>query len=389
MVNLIRKYGLYFTAVLLSVVICGYVILGNVNKNGVATEIRTVTMERNVEYLKYFDEYEIVEKENSAEFLGTLPFDEKLLTSFDNVSLNDVDDYKDCDININCTFDTDKMQFTLRMALVDVDGNVIDEENTVTDAFVTENGRLDAYIEIGDETYLLSECRAKLVNAVDDCGFFDWLLVPFMPAIVIVYAVTSESAEQIRAKSNYEYNKELEAAGNGVNYGNYITDQSEHSRTGYNSANYRFGFTTFDGVGCEVASVYNLLISLNKTEMLSETIHNFEVWAIELSIGWGNLGSNPNEIYRYLDKKGIGYKKYTSYSSFKSALEQRGSCKFIMSTWNKGGVTSGLHTYYCFKTSDTEIRSYNMRSRTTYETHTNIDDVYSYGGNFIVAYIIN
>ena len=60
-----------------------------------------------------------------------------------------------------------------------------------------------------------------------------------------------------------------------------------------------------------------------------------------------------------------------------------------MSTWNKGGVTSGLHTYYCFKTSDTEIRSYNMRSRTTYETHTNIDDVYSYGGNFIVAYIIN
>lgn len=386
MVNLIKKHWVCFIAVLLTVAICGYMVLCNVNKGGVAAEIRTVTMKRNVEYLKYFNEYEIVEKENSAEFFGTVPFDKELISTFDNVDIDEVDNYEDYKVVIDCKFDIDEMQFTLYTAIIDIEGNIIDEEYTVTDAFVTENGRLDAYIEIGDETYLLSEYRARLGNAVDECGFFEWLAAAVFG---FAYVAVSESAEQIRSKSNYEYNKNLESAGNGVYRGNYITNQKESSKAGYKSANYRFGFTTFDGVGCEVASVYNLLISLNKTEMLSETIRNFEVWSIEINFGWGNLGSDPNDIYIYLNKKGISYTKYTSYSSFKSALERRGNCKFIMSTWNQGGVTSGLHTYYCFKTSGTEIRSYNFQYDYSFRTHYNIDYIKSNSGNFIVAYIIN
>ena len=39
----------------------------------------------------------------------------------------------------------------------------------------------------------------------------------------------------------------------------YITGQNRTRVKGYNAGNYHFGFTTFGGVGCEVASVYNLL----------------------------------------------------------------------------------------------------------------------------------
>lgn len=60
----------------------------------------------------------------------------------------------------------------------------------------------------------------------------------------------------------------------------YLTDQSETNRKNYNCGNYRFGFTTFSGVGCEVASAYNAMIALGKTEILSETIYSFEKWAI-------------------------------------------------------------------------------------------------------------
>ena len=77
----------------------------------------------------------------------------------------------------------------------------------------------------------------------------------------------------------------------------YLTDQSETNRKNYNCGNYRFGFTTFSGVGCEVASAYNVMIALGKTEMLSETIYSFEKWAIEFAIAWGNFGSNATAFY--------------------------------------------------------------------------------------------
>ena len=129
--------------------------------------------------------------------------------------------------------------------------------------------------------------------------------------------------------------------------------------------------------------------------MLSETIYNFEKWAIEYSIGWGHLGSAPKEIYRYLNKRNISYKKYTSYSQFTDDLSKKSNCHVIMSCWNNGGMLEsvfhgdGLHTYYFKKENANKFFTYNLRYSNSFITYSNIDSIYSIGGNFIVAYIIN
>lgn len=153
------------------------------------------------------------------------------------------------------------------------------------------------------------------------------------------------------------------------------------------SGNYRFGFTTFEHVGCEVASVYNAMIALRHPEMLSETIYCFEAWAIELSIGWGNLGSEPWRMYRYFEKKGIEYEKYTSYSSLEAVVDSKSRCYIIMSRWNADPTTTGLHTFYIYKAADKVFNSYNWRYSSESlqrETLSTFND----GSGFIVGYIL-
>lgn len=182
-----------------------------------------------------------------------------------------------------------------------------------------------------------------------------------------------------------DYNKKLEQQGNGVKYGNFITRQNETYLKDYKCGNYRFGFTTFSGVGCEVASAYNAMIALGKTEMLSETIYSFEKWAIEFAIAWGKFGSNPLQISTYLNKKGIGCSKITNYNNFKSQVEKQANCHIIMSRWNNSW-TDGLHTFY-IKKQDSKYYSYNWVYSYATVDRNNIDD-FNDGSGFIVGYIL-
>ena len=77
------------------------------------------------------------------------------------------------------------------------------------------------------------------------------------------------------------------------------------------------------------------MISLGRSERLSQTIYCFEAWSIEFAGGWRKLGSNPIEISRYLDRKKVSYKKYTSFSASKKVAAKKNKCRIIMSTWNK------------------------------------------------------
>lgn len=385
-----KAFWLEVVAILLTIAMGGYFLCSFfTNKGVVEQQIRTVQLEYTPSlsnYLQDFEQYSIIEEENLAGFKGKLPFNEGLASSFDNVSFEEDMDYSQYKTDIESSFDLEKMQFTYTMSLLDIDGVVVDTFSTTTDAFVTEYGNLDAYIEVDGETYLLSEWRSKLAEETDNC-LFGWLIAAFA-TIVVTYVVVAETAEQIKSKQNYSYNQGLEKNQKGVSKGNYITDQETTKRKGYNSGNYRFGFTNFSKVGCEVASVYNLLIALGKAEMLSTTIRNFEKWAIEFSAGWGSLGSNPREIYRYLRKTGISYTKYTSYTSFSKALVNKSNCHVIMSTWNSGGFFSGLHTYYIKKCNKTLLRSYNFIYDNAYRDKEKIDDFYNLTGDFIVGYII-
>lgn len=275
-------------------------------------------------------------------------------------------------------------------------------------AMVDEYGRLESEIVIYNpesgniETYKVSDFRdiedlegfvlnpedySASINSVSTCGLLKNVMKA-IAAIVTTYVVVSETAEQIKARHNYRDNQALESSSNGVNNGNYITNQSEENRDGYNCAHYKFGFAEFKDVGCEVASIYNLMISKDVAQDLSEVIYNFEKWAIEFSVGWGNLGSNPRDIYRYLRKYGIKYSKRSFYSSFKRKVNDADSgTRFIMSTWNNA-FNEGLHTFFFVK-CDNYLETYNFKYSDSTRKYTDLDDIYSETGLFIVGYKIN
>ncbi|MCM1009071.1 MAG: hypothetical protein NC485_14380 [Ruminococcus flavefaciens] len=378
-------------AVILSIVLFTTAIVLNNTEQGttkVVAVTRTIDLSIAPEYetyLKNFDEKTLDYDDNQVSFHGVMGYDERVLSMFDQVALAESIDTEQSNIVYDCSFDMEKMQFTFKAVLLDENDEVIEIDETVTDAFVTEMGRLDAYIELNGETYLLSDFVST--DGIDKC-IAPWLIALIVVVvIVVVYVVVAESAEQIKAKKNYEANQKREAAGNGVKKGNYITKQSEKSRKDYKSGDYLFGFTTFDGVGCEVASVYNLLISLGRGEMLSQTIYNFEKWALEYSVGWGHLGSDPDTIYRYLKNYSISYTKYKSLSNFRTALAKEKNCYVIMSTWNKGAGT-GLHTYYFEKLNNGKLSTYNFHYDTAPIEYNSLDIITSNTGNFICAYII-
>lgn len=390
------KVGTSIVAVALSVV-STFTAVNTFGRKGTVTEasVRTVQLEIAPQYETYltgFNEKEIGydDKTNEVSFHGVMDYDENVLSMFDKVSLSEEVDVDTANIVYDCSFDMAKMQFTFVAKLLDENDEVVEIEEMVTDAFVTEMGGLDAYIEIGDETYLLSDYMSA--EALDNC--FWWIVAIVVTTVIVTYVVVAETAEQIKAEQNYEYNKSLESSGAGVSKGNYITNQEEKTRDGYKSAKYGFGFTEFSGVGCEVASVYNLLIALGRSEMLSETIYNFEKWAIEFAFAWGALGSNPKEIYRYLNKRGILYTTYTSYDSLKNALAAKQTCNVIMSSWNNGGMLTsifsleGLHTYYFRKETAGCFTTYNLRYGSGTKSYPTLDAIYAEGGDFIVAYVI-
>lgn len=285
-------------------------------------------------------------------------------------------------VEYECSFDMEELEYHFAARLIDTDGNIIDTEEINTDAIITESGGLDACIEIDGQSYMMSDYTEEEI--VDNCSF---MLIKYALEIIATYVAVSEAAEIIKAQSNYTYNKQLEANNNGVGYKYYITDQSDTTTKNKKSGNYRFGFTTFSGVGCEVAAAYNLMISIGKPERLSETIYCFEVWLIEFSVGWGKLGSNPMDIYRYLDRRGVKYKMYTNLKDLEMAAGVKGKCYIIMSRWNKNMYKTGLHTFFVLRLGNQKFQSYNWKGNTDFELGDSLS-TFNNGSGFIVGYLI-
>ncbi len=299
----------------------------------------------------------------------------------DIVSPDDMSD-EDLEVEYECTFDMNDLMFHFKAELIAEDEEILDEKKIDTKAIVTENGGLDALINIDGEIYKLSDYEDK--SSIDECatGFV-------IPHIIKMHLTAAEIAEQAKARSNFKYNKNLEKNGNGVKRNRYVFDQTDTTTQDRKAGNYRFGFTSFSGVGCEVAAAYNCSISLkDKDWKLSDVICYFEVAFIEVSIAWGNFGSNPMEIYRYLKKRGYHYTKYTNFNKLSSAVSKKNECRIIMSRWNKKPLKSGLHTFYIKKAPNGSFYGYNWASNQKNRSRKNFLSTFNDGSGFIVGYLV-
>lgn len=349
------------------------------------------------------EEYDILYEEEDYEYDGFL--DELFLES-DLIEKDDIvhfqgitsDEYEE----YSCVLE-------LNMETLDFYSDFSESGLNITcdNAIVDEHGRLDAEIHVEnpdtcmDEIYRVSDYRdmnalhefvknpesdMERESGISTYGWINFLFRKLMTPAVALYVIISETAEQIKARSNYDYNKNLEACGEGMGTGNYITNQMETQKNGYRCGDYRLGFATFSKTGCEVASVYNLMIDRKKEQSLSQVIFDFEKWSIEFSVGWGFLGSNPQEIYRYLKNYDIRY--YINYlpEYFKARVNDSGpDTQFIMSAFNKEGLQ--IHTYF-FKNTNDGILLYNFKSRETTTLLKTMDDLYAQVGTFVVGYKI-
>lgn len=385
-----KSYFYSILAVLLVIVTgCLSVRFMRVEENKV--EVRTVSYEplpANQKYLTSLDYYSLTSpSENEVVFNGTSKFDASIFDLYDNVSQDIMINSDTTNIEYDCKFNQESMQFTFNIYLLEQDGSRTIVDSQTADAFVNADGRMDAYIDIDGQQHLISEFRGE--NAIDNCGWFSRFIA--IVIIVAIYVVVAETIEQVNARTNYKYNQQLESSGKGLAKGKYIYFQGSE-----NVKIYKVNCAYFNKVGCEMASVYNLLIAMGRPEMLSKVIYDFELYFIEYAIGLGHLGSSPKEIHRYFDKKGIAYNKYSNFNNFRSELEKYDKCKFIMSTWNNGGALSsifggdGLHTYYIEKSKTGEFRAYNYYPNyDTIQNYSSIDGIYSdAGGKFIISYII-
>lgn len=283
------------------------------------------------------------------------------------------------EVIIELKFDMNKLIYFSYIKVIDINNEVIEEKNITTNAFINDWGFLDGFVVLSDDcSFYISDYYN--INDVISTKF-NWLRK--VTLVARSYFYVTECAEQIKSKLNYSYNKKIEANNNGVKIGNYILNQKEKSKQDYKSGDYKFGFTTFSNVGCEVAAAYNLMITLDKKEYLSKTIYEFERYSIEFSFGFGKFGSNPLEIYRYLDFNDISYDKYINWNNFKNEINNKKNCRIIMSSWNNP-ITDGLHTFYIEK-KDGTYYAYN------YDTENSIkesDSINYFNYRFIVGYII-
>ncbi|MCF0116588.1 MAG: hypothetical protein HUJ61_00900 [Bacilli bacterium] len=271
--------------------------------------------------------------------------------------------------------------------------------------FLDENGKIDAVMDLGDDHILLSEMCGK--DKIDNCGWFSNIV----KSVVKVLAVTTVSvvaaaaivgtcgagaiavigvvgtvtcavstSQTVRANINYSNNKKA-ILHDDITHDGYITDQSKYN-------DWSFGFATLDDVGCEVIAVYNIMIALNKKRELYDIIYDFEILNIDYDLGFGHLGSNPKQIFRYLESQCIPYLSFYSLSTLKEVSNSLDNCHIILSSLNNHSVAGihSLHTFIIQKNIYGNYYSYNGYYMNYGKQYKDLDEFIQY--KFDYAYIV-
>ena len=310
-----------------------------------------------------------------------------------NYSGDDCRDYE-------CIFDPDTMTFSLYIdnelasedkALVgggklnlkvsDIEGNeyyIIDYEDDTEFADL-----LKWIIDGNDGMPQLENSGAELLSTRS--LFFGFSAIAF---VVAVYIVVAKTAERIRAESNYKHNSALlEDISD-----EYIDNQHEY-------ADFRYGFSNIAESGCGVIAAYNLLVSLEQSELLSEVIYGFEKWGVEIEVSWGSWGSNPFKMYKYFNRKGLRYKKCSSLKTFKNYAKKSKKDNFIITYWNNAeNLSENAHIVYVKRYKEDDItraasvnymyHAYNNLDWNNFDgIYDNIEEVIGIG-RYIYGYVI-
>ncbi|MBQ9959762.1 MAG: hypothetical protein IJP01_05350, partial [Oscillospiraceae bacterium] len=157
-------------------------------------------------------------------------------------------------------------------------------------------------------------------------------------------AVASEQvptlSKLLNSLVNYWENKQNDYTGG------YITDQSK-----FEGSELRYGFDKIARVGCEIISVYNLLLDLEKSPSLAEVALWFQLTGSQMMGGF--LGNNPYYIDRVLSHYNIPNTKYYSAVQLQQDVEP-GDTMVISYCWRNSLGIPQYHTYFLKATAYSE-----------------------------------
>ena len=378
------------------------------NKDKILTPIRDVELqEQNVDYQSVLENFEggMLEQEGYfVTFEGTQQLNLKEYQFLDNLSKFDIESLNNISVLYKFSYDYENDIIYLSATMTNEDANI--ETDTISgSAFLNDNGEIDAVMDIDGEYVLLSEM--KKAGMIENCGWFTRLVKSVVKvSVVTVSSVAIASAivgtagkgaiavigivgtltcaisttQTVRANINYSNNKKVDLHDD-INSDGYITDQSKYS-------DWSFGFATLDKVGCEVIAVYNTMISLGKRKELYDVIYDFEMLNIDIDLGFGYLGSNPMQIYRYFVKQKMSYVAFSSINDLENVASKFGECKIIFTSYNSYSISGihSLHTFVIIKNNNGKYYCYNGYAKNFGKTYNNLSEFIEYSFNY--AYIV-
>lgn len=316
--------------VLIAIVMFRYVDFSNSNQ-ALTRQLKLESKQtEGLNYLYSYDNVELDITDVDATFNATKKIDSLLDVNLLNTKTSNFSNYF---VSFEATYVQEVGIIFMKVNLNDVDSSSVDQINVIAYPFFNEElGQSDVSFEYFGETFLASDYLNRAVdNQFNTSKMFlslthdgsgggsggsgnTTVVNVTMPVLQISIAIINSGKNLIqeginklqqiapidfwrdgplhyilwyvkveKAIKNYNHNKTLSLPTNALRDG-YIDDQNKLS-------DWNFGFESFDNNGCGVISLYNLLVSQNRTPSLPSLILLSELMNADLGLGF--LGLNP------------------------------------------------------------------------------------------------
>ena len=333
-----------------------------------------------------FDDAKLTQSGTTTYFEGYKPLDTSGFSVIDNISETDLNEFENCIIKYNASFDTETNIITLA-AIANLSDGSLDMDEIHGVGFINNDGDIDAVMDIDGESILLSEMRS--MGMIENCGWLSRLIKVAMTVVVAsvigvgvaiiavaVNHVVEESAALINKKKNEKFSNPTD----------YINNQSAYSNWGYGLSNLAEG-------GCGIIAVFNVMRKFEKKPVLSDIIYEFDSKSGNLF--WGAAGADVTHIQKFFNDRGMRNEFCDKWGNMKNKLKNMSKNQIaICSHWVTRSPLQG-HYVTVEKTVDNNgtefFRVYNSGSGRQ-EDYYDIEVAYSnkmiLNGDFINGIIV-